>query len=225
MTPSEGENRVEVADSSMLEEEIKLTAQGLSTLEQLAEDEEIARLSLQSPWRMKPLLATYMDTPDGALLKHRMGFRFRQNQGTGRWDVCLKEEGFMRDGHCIRREWEQEINTPPTTLAALPPGAMRDELLTLAQGEMPLVRLVETDFMRRVRIVHLEQGSRVELVLDQGEIRAGGRSLPLFEVEIERKSGPSEPMLQFAHGLRHRYGLTPSKLSKFALGLTLLNLV
>ncbi|MBF0172305.1 MAG: CYTH domain-containing protein [Magnetococcales bacterium] len=205
-----------------MEQEVKLTAPDGDTLEQISLDADILKRCNGAPWTAKPLVTTYLDTPGRALLAHGFGFRFRIETQTQRWQACLKGEGNIVDGFSVRQEWEQPIDGPVDRLSLLPEGPLRQQVLTLAPGGEFLAPLVETAFLRRLLLLTLEEGCIMELALDQGEIRAGGKTLPLFEVELECKSGPTAPMLRFSHALRQRYPLIPSWNSKFALGLTLL---
>ncbi|MBF0134079.1 MAG: CYTH domain-containing protein [Magnetococcales bacterium] len=211
------------AKSAILEQEVKLTAHDAATLEQISQDPDIAARKNDPLWTSKSLVSTYVDTPDRALLQHRFGFRFRVDTKSGRWLACLKGEGEIVDGFSVRDEWEQMIDHPVDRLSLLPDGDLRHQALTVAPGGEFLTPLVETAFLRRTLMITLDEKCLVELALDQGEIRAGGKILPLFEVELECKAGATDAMLRFSQMLRHRYHLTPSRHSKFATGLRLLN--
>ncbi|MBF0110412.1 MAG: CYTH domain-containing protein [Magnetococcales bacterium] len=211
-----------VADGTM-EQEVKLTAVDAATLDRIAADVNLLNQNKESSWKTKPLATTYLDTPGRALLAHGYGFRFRVDSSNGLWQACLKGDGAIVDGFCVRREWEQEILAPVDRLSLLPEGPLRQQVLGIAPGEAFLAPLVHTRFERRSLLLHLEGGCVTELALDCGEVRAGDQSLPLFEVELEQKSGPTEPMVQLARTLRQRHRLQPSRHSKFALGLTLLD--
>ncbi|MBF0422182.1 MAG: CYTH domain-containing protein [Magnetococcales bacterium] len=210
-------------DGGLTEQEVKLTAPDGATLTRLMQDPEVVAAGGGLDWRSRRLESTYLDTPDRALLAHRYGFRFRRKVETNEWLVCLKGEGRLVDGFSSRREWEQKIPAPVDRLSLLPDGPLRKLVLSVAPGGELLVPLVETDFMRRTMMLTLTEHCLVELALDQGEIRAGGKIFPLFEVELEKKSGAVEPVLEFAGRLRQRHGLRASEHSKFAQGLRLLN--
>lgn len=210
------------AESATLEQEVKLTAHNAATLENIAQDPDLLAKGSGVGWQSKSLVSTYVDTPDRTLLQHRFGFRFRVETKSNRWLACLKGEGKIVDGFSVRDEWEQAIDHPVDRLSLLPDGDLRQQVLTVAPGGEFLTPLVETAFLRRILLITLDEGCLVEVALDQGEIRAGGKTHPLFEVELECKAGPADPMLRFSQILRHRYHLDPSRHSKFAIGLCLL---
>lgn len=211
-----------VAGTATMEEEVKLLIADGATAAQILVDPDIVARSDGSSWQSQPLAATYLDTPGRNLLAQGFGFRFRRQTKTNQWRVCLKGEGDLVDGLCVRREWEQTIDRPVDRLSALPDGPLRRQILNIASGDEILVPLLETVFLRQIIVIALEGDCLVELALDQGEIRAGGKAMPLLELELERKNGSLEPLLRFSGMLRQRYNLSPSRHSKFALGLTLL---
>ncbi|MBF0420913.1 MAG: CYTH domain-containing protein [Magnetococcales bacterium] len=208
---------------AIMEKEVKLTAANAATLDGVMRDPEVLAKANGASWRARTLVSTYLDTPGHALLTHKYGFRFRRLRETGEWKACLKGEGGLKDGYSVRSEWEQIVPGPVDRLSLLPEGSLRDQILSVAPGGEMLVPLVETAFVRHTLDVSLGDDSLVELALDQGEIRAGGKIFPLFEVELEQKAGRVEPMLDFADALRHRHALKASQHSKFALGLQLLH--
>ncbi|MBF8273379.1 MAG: adenylate cyclase [Magnetococcales bacterium] len=210
-------------DTASMEQEVKLMAPDAVTLESMLRDPDILEKCGGSPWQSKYLESTYLDTPGRQLLAHRFGFRFRKYGTPPLWRACLKAEGHMVDGFSVRHEWEQEVDGPVDNLAELPDGPLRQQALTVASGGESLLPLVETVFLRKTVMLTLADQCLAELALDQGEIRAGGKTQPLFEVEVECKSGPNEPMLRFSLLLRQRYNLKPSQHSKFAFGLILLD--
>lgn len=207
---------------AIMEKEVKLTAVDAATLAAVMRDPEVLAKGGGKSWRSRSLESTYLDTPGQALLSHKFGFRFRRLSETGEWKACLKGEGHLKDGYSVRSEWEQMVPGPVDRLTLLPEGALREQVLRVAPGGEMLIPLVETAFVRHILLLSLGDGCLAELALDQGEIRAGGKIFPLFEVELEQKAGRVEPMLDFAYQLRYRHGLKASQHSKFALGLRLL---
>ncbi len=206
-----------------IEEEIKLTAASLAVLDAVAVDPVVLAAAQGNPVRERTFLATYHDTPDHRLLRHRLAFRLRQ-EGSGELRANLKGTGGgMVDGLSRREEWEERLSAPIQQWGELPPGAMRERILAIVDPETPLQPLLVTDFQRRILVLQLAE-SRAEMALDQGEVRADGKRHPLSEVELERLEGSLAPIQAFAEDLARRHGLIPSRHSKFGLGLSLLGM-
>ena len=204
------------------EEEIKLTADSLATLDAVAVDPAVLMGAQGRVMRSRTALATYYDTPDHQLLRHRLAFRMRQRDN-GLIIACLKGTGGMVAGLSRRREWELALASPLDRLGDLPEGEMRDRMLAVCSPDTVLTPLLITDFQRRMQVIQVAD-SRVELALDRGEIRAGGAIHPLNEVELERLEGGLGPIRMFAAHLSQRHALRPSQRSKFGLGLSLLGI-
>ena len=61
----------------------------------------------------------------------------------------------------------------------------------------------------------------VELALDRGVLLGGGREIPLYEMEVELKSGSREAAALYAMALAQTYGMKSEKHSKFRRALDL----
>ncbi|MEY2632915.1 MAG: hypothetical protein RIR00_1569, partial [Pseudomonadota bacterium] len=77
-----------------------------------------------------------------------------------------------------------------------------------------------TDFQRRTWVLE-QDGSRVELALDQGRIEAGGQQQPICELELELLAGDEAILLQLSARLQADLPLTPTRSSKAERGYTL----
>lgn len=84
-----------------------------------------------------------------------------------------------------------------------------------------LAPLFTTDFTREALLVN-EGESRIEVALDQGEIKADGRSEPISELEMELKEGRLEDVLALAKRLSSTSGIRLGSQSKAARGYRLL---
>ncbi|SDJ15800.1 CYTH domain-containing protein [Billgrantia gudaonensis] len=174
------------------------------------------RLAGLSPTTLS-LANTYYDTPDGALQAARMALRLRRRGDALR--QTLKTEGSGAGGLSRRGEWEWPVPGPGLDLpglAELPPMA--------ALGQDALERLAPrftTDFTRHVWTLTLAD-ARVEIALDEGEIRSGNRRAPIRELELELETGTPESLWQLAAELAERVALRPSETSKAARGTALL---
>ncbi|MCW5729185.1 MAG: CHAD domain-containing protein [Alphaproteobacteria bacterium] len=168
--------------------------------------EDAARLRrLASGWpavrrrRAQHQLTIYFDTAERALKEGGMALRIR-NAGRRRLQT-LKLEGDAIASLSTRPEWEQPVRGERPDLASLPPAARA--LLPEAVREDPgLLRPVfVTDIRRTFWDVGMDGGARVEMVLDEGEIRAGRRREKVCEIELELKEGPAVGLVDFATSL------------------------
>ncbi len=133
-------------------------------------------------WSRKRLVSTYYDTADRALLRDGTVLRVRQ-AGDRRHIQTVKSAG---DGASFlgRGEWEDAIaGASPDPHAAqsgrfLPPD--------IAPRLCPAFR---TEIMRRSLRLEPEPGTRIEAAIDRGRIRAGDRTEPVCEIELELKDG------------------------------------
>ncbi len=169
------------------------------------------------PADTRRLANTYYDTADGTLESRCMALRLRCQDG--RWVQTLKTSGVGSGGLSQRGEWEWPVAGDALDrdrLAALPPMA---EL-----GTDVLARLeprFTTDFERR--LWHLELAdAHIEVALDQGEIRAAGRRVPIRELELELKHGDTGALWALASAFAETLPLRPADASKALRGSALL---
>ena len=86
--------------------------------------------------------------------------------------------------------------------------------------ETELIPICGAKFTRIAKTLTLPEGV-VELALDRGYLTGGNQKTPLFEVEVELKSGTEQLCDAFAKELAERFSLTPEKKSKFRRALDL----
>lgn len=146
------------------------------------------------------LLNTYFDTPALALRAARMAVRERRVGG--RTLVTVKTAGSSVGGLSRRGEWEVPRPRGPLRFARfVDDAALAAQLDAWAPA---LVPVFHTDFNRRTWLLS-HAGARIELALDQGELRSGEgrreRRAPLLEVELELLEGPVDALLDLAHTL------------------------
>jgi len=159
----------------------------------------------------EPLTSVYFDTQKRAL--KRAGLTLRVRAQNGGFVQTLKQSG---DDGLERGEWESKLEGPtpaPDLLRATP--AAR----ALAKGG-PLAPqfIIET----RRRSAEMREGDAcVEISLDAAEARAGGKSAPFAELELELKSGSRGGLLALARRLAPAGDLTLSFTSKAERGFAL----
>ncbi|WP_051013801.1 CYTH and CHAD domain-containing protein [Pararhodospirillum photometricum] len=171
-----------------------------------------------APVATRRLVTRYFDTPAGALGRAGYALRVREEEGQ-RWQA-IKTQGHAVAGVHVRGEWEGPVSGETPDLACLPPGAPTAAVTALI-ADAPLLPLVVTDFQRTLKTVR-SGTTLVELALDVGEIRAGGRCEPLLEVELEVKAGPPSGLFPLALALCEVAPLTVSPHTKADRGAALL---
>lgn len=137
----------------------------------------------------RKLYNIYYDTPDLDLHQGAMALRLRR---IGRkWLQTLKGGGRVQAGLHSRNEWETPVHDAALDFEALEASGARHLPKALRKK---LQAIFATDFSRTSRMVVFE-GAEIEFSLDSGEIRAGGATHPVSELELELKSG--EPLQLF----------------------------
>jgi inorganic triphosphatase YgiF len=153
-----------------------------------------------------PLQALYVDTADRRLAAAGMALRLRR-EGP-RWVQTLKGRG---DGLMARLEHEVPLQGAGRAVPALKAErhagtAVGDRLLALLADGTPLVAVYTTDIRRTHRVLRVG-AARVELAHDCGHIAAGGRTLPVEELEFELLAGTPAELTQVADRWVQRFGL------------------
>lgn len=169
---------------------------------------------------VQPLAAAYFDTAGEHLAKARTALRLRREGDA--WVQTLKAEGAS-----TLQRLEHNVAVPGTDRPVLdtarhdgsPAGTALRRLLAGA-GQPPLQERYATTVQRTRRRLR-SGGAVVELALDEGTVQAGGRCLPLCEIEFELLSGPPQALLALAGRWAARHGLLLDVRSKSELGHTL----
>lgn len=157
------------------------------------------------------LVSIYFDTPDLKLLDAGTSLRVRRM--SGQWFQAVKSAGQSLAGLHQRMEWEDiitrgepdfsKINDPSLT------GIFDDPVLRAS-----LRPIFSTDVRRTEWQLVLEDGSRVEVALDSGELIAGESREPICEVELELKEGHSANLFELARTLMDDIPLWIENISK-----------
>ncbi len=162
--------------------------------------------------RTLELRASYFDTPDRRLARAGLALRLRKE---GRqWVQALKAPG-SNALHRIEHEVPVDAaNGDPELDITRHAGTPAAEALAIALGDSgdwgegtgPLQIVFETRVLRTLRLVRSD-AAVVELALDVGEVIAGPRRLPIWELEFELKRGVVEGLLAQAARWVGRHGL------------------
>lgn len=132
---------------------------------------------------------SYFDTSDHRLRAKGLAFRVRRHEKEHR--QTLKTGDDANAAVLERGEWETPLKDDQPCLEALPKRARK--LLSRAAGDGELQKVFETRVQRQAQQLLVngqnEQGSKIEMTLDLGEIETGAGSLPIAEIELELLEG------------------------------------
>ncbi|KID02252.1 adenylate cyclase [Hafnia alvei] len=172
-----------------------------------------------APWpnvhtAAQKLTNIYYETADNTLRSYDMGLRIR---GYGdRYEMTLKTAGKTVGGLHQRPEFNVDLKAAELDIHLLP-AEIWPEGCDLQALQAALSPVFSTHFAREKWVVTY-RSSEIEVALDQGEVKAGELSEPLYEIELELKSGSREDLLSFAQELTAEGGLRLGSLSKAARG-------
>src|SRR3979490_279886 len=140
--------------------------------------------TVKSEVRLK-LVSTYYDTPTLALHRERLSLRVRK-QG-GEFVQTLKAENPAQADILARKEWEDQIPSKRPVLNAPKTGKRLSD--TVRDEELHPV--FTTTVTRTVIEISPESSARIEVAIDEGEIRTskGDAVAPISEIELELKKG------------------------------------
>ncbi|HYN46546.1 MAG TPA: CHAD domain-containing protein [Allosphingosinicella sp.] len=135
----------------------------------------------------------YFDTKDGAL--RRSGFSVRVRRSGDLYVQTVKRKRGSSAGLFVRQEWEAEVAGFKLDRKALKSPALYK--LLDAIGPKALIPLIRSRFRRTSwQIDH--EGSRIEVVLDEGNVASGKEEAPLCELELELKEGKPRALFDLA---------------------------
>lgn len=163
---------------------------------------------------------TYFETEDNFLRQHDMGLRIRGKDN--QFEMTLKTASLGMPGMAKRQEYNVDLPDDKLNIHLLPNTVWptNTDCITLQSS---LKAQFTTDFLRTAWLVELPSDNAggstvVEIVLDEGVILSGQEKEPLFEVEIELKTGAIADVLTLALRLAELNHLRLSDLSKAARG-------
>lgn len=162
----------------------------------------------------RELTNIYFETDDNQLRRWDMGLRIRGVDQ--RYEMTLKAAGKTVGGLHQRPEYNVELAEPQLDIARLP-AEIWPQGTDVADLQRRLQPLFSTHFQREAWLVQFRE-SEIEVAFDRGEVSAGELREPLYEVELELKSGQRADMLAFAAVMTETGGLRLGSLSKAARG-------
>lgn len=202
----------------MYEQELKLTAADSEVLTAVLNSDTVQRYSLTPTPQPQRFLANYYDTKNRTLEKDQCSLRARR-EGV-KFRAAFKLPGRITDGMSQRQEYECDIDGWLKNVDNLPDGDLKSLVLNHIEENEKLLTMVTVDMQRQ--IVNLDvDGTKIELVTDQGVIKGNGREVEICEVELEFKSGEINIVKEIGDNLKAKYELNPSLSTKHNIGLEL----
>lgn len=156
----------------------------------------------------------YYDTAEHWFRQHDMGLRTRLRNGL--YEQTLKLAGQQHGALQIRPEYNVPCDSAIPELHAFPVEVWPVST-HLSQIQQQLVELFRTDFTRRSWHLVLPE-AEIEVVYDNGEIRAGERRQAISELEIELIKGDKLVLFELAEFLLKALPMRTGWLSKAARG-------
>ena len=165
----------------------------------------------------KRLMATYFDTPD--LQLDKAGYALRIRTDGRRRTQTVKASSSRAAGLFVRGEWERPIDGDHPILDRLagPLGELIDAH-TIAR----IASIFVTDVERHSGPIERPDATLIEYAIDSGEVRAGARSMPLSELELELKRGAPQALFDLARALNEEVPLRLGVRSKSSRGYALI---
>ena len=205
-----------------MEVELKYKISTEKTAEDILNDPFVTDIMEKGTEEELKMEAVYFDTADRRLGQRNIALRTRREGSAlvstmkyGGGTVC----GFSkREEINVPLSSEEELMKPALYMYK---GTAGEEILKEAVGRRTLKPIIRTDFIRKKAFLN-DGLNRYEISVDKGEITAGGKSSPIFELEIELYEGDEKALIIFGSILAEKYDLEEGTESKYKRGLDLL---
>lgn len=192
--------------------EMKLKVPDEETMRQVLQDPALQEFMLDPP-QVKHMSSVYYDTPNGDLTARKWTLRRRQEGD--QVIVAMKTANVSSDiGVFSRSEWQCAEDSVEDAIPMLIDQGAPPELKNVLKGQT-LVEHCRAEFDRTSTYLYMEEGTRIEMVGDVGELRCGDRVEPLCELELELLFGGAESLPPVCNRLAEEYGLTAEGHSKY----------
>jgi inorganic triphosphatase YgiF len=152
---------------------------------------KVVRYSRGRPPKEENLVSVYFDTPKHRLARNGVSLRVRHHGDNFVQTIKSGES----NGSFKRGEWEHEIKGDVPNLRKAH-GTPLAPLLT-KKLKRTLKPIFETH-VHRTSLPICKNGSRIEVALDEGEVRVARQSAPISELELELKRGKVADVFKLA---------------------------
>ncbi|MEM1129309.1 MAG: CYTH and CHAD domain-containing protein [Pseudomonadota bacterium] len=165
--------------------------------------------------RARNLRSVYYDTPDHVL--KRAGIALRLRRDGRRWIQTVKAKTKRHGAMQSTEEAENYATGGRLQLHEIPDAELQEAVLSLVNGS-DLEPVCETEIKRTAATVRTNDGSKIELAVDEGEIKAGEAARAFREAELELVEGRLGALFDLTQELFPKGGLKFSRMSKAGRG-------
>lgn len=151
----------------------------------------------------------YYDTEDLLLKASRLAVRHRRTAWG--WLLTVKSAEPAAGGLARRSEWEAPSLPDAFDFSHVDSKPVHKQLDALKPRLLPAFT---TDFLRTTWLISPQPGTSIEVALDRGRIRCGGREEAICELELELIEGPVSALFALAQALQADIPLRPECASK-----------
>lgn len=149
----------------------------------------------------------YYDSPRLGLAERGLSLRVRRYGGKRVQTLKSMRDGSGSDGGgdgarsrtvaSSRGEWEWTVSEDAPDVSRVAETPFGAEIAAEAD-EAGLQPVFETSIQRTVRTIELDDGTRAEAVIDEGQVSAGEATQEVSELELELKGGTPGPLYRLA---------------------------
>ena len=157
------------------------------------------------------LISIYYDTPNLALLDAGLSLRVRRMSGG--WFQAVKAAGHALAGLHQRDEWEDIISQGHPDFSKITAPALT-KIFDDPRLRNALAPIFTTDVRRTEWQLAWDNGDRIELALDLGDLIIGELREPIREIELELKGGDTARLFELALALQQDIPLELENISK-----------
>ena len=192
--------------------EMKLGVPSAEILNRVLEDPQLTQY-MKDDYEIRHMVSTYYDTEDGALSQRKWTLRLRREGGNT--IAAFKTQNMSDDmGFFTRNEWQCAVDNIGDAIPMLIDQGAPRELKSLLKGRT-LVETCGAEFDRRAACLYMDDGVRIEIAGDLGELFSGDRREPICELELELLYGDVGSLPPLCGQLVQEYGLYEELRSKY----------
>lgn len=192
--------------------EMKMKVPDEATMARVLADPTLQEFMLDPP-QVKQMSSIYYDTANGDLSARKWTLR-RRVEGD-QVIVAMKTANISTEfGVFTRSEWQCATENVEDAIPMLIDQGAPPELKNILKGQS-LVERCRAEFRRTSVYLYMEEGVRIEMVGDVGQLSGGGQNEPICELELELLFGGSEALPPICNRLAEEYGLVNENRSKY----------
>lgn len=192
--------------------EKKMKVPDRETLEKIVNDPILQEL-MPDPPIVTHMSSIYYDTPNDDL--HSRKWTLRRRVEGGQVIVAMKTASMTSEfGVFTRSEWQCAAENVEDAIPILIEQGAPQDLKNILKGQY-LIERCRAEFDRTSAYLYLDEGGRIELAADYGELSGGGHTEPICELELELLFGGAETLDPICSRLAEDYDLQNETKSKY----------